>query len=243
MRQSFGVVVGIAIAAAGCASGAFNSERPASQLYTISAAPPGTPATTVLPVDLAVARPLPRPGLDTERIAVRYADRRVDYYAVARWGAEAADVVQDLLIDSLRASGGLRTVHGHLSAFASQYVAHSSLYCNHFRPASASIDSSAWSAFSAVASLIRSLMSPEPRTFSGGTSTGCAARPESLSTLLNRSGVAETPTISGTGESPSVGSPRTNFCTVVSRAVSFFVCWALALSASRIPLCASSMMK
>ena len=89
MRQSFGVVVGIAIAAAGCASGAFNSERPASQLYTISAAPPGTPATTVLPVDLAVARPLPRPGLDTERIAVRYADRRVDYYAVARWGASS----------------------------------------------------------------------------------------------------------------------------------------------------------
>jgi cholesterol transport system auxiliary component len=58
---------------------------------------------------------------------VRYADRRFDYYAVARWGAEAADVVQDLLIDSLRASGGLRNVHGHLSAFASQYVLESEL--------------------------------------------------------------------------------------------------------------------
>jgi cholesterol transport system auxiliary component len=129
MRQPLapGVVFGIAFAAAGCASGAFNSERPASQLYTISAAAPETPATTVLPVDLVVARPLPRPGLDTERIAVRYADRRFDYYAVARWGAEAADVVQDLLIDSLRASGGLRTVHGHLSAFASQYVLESEL--------------------------------------------------------------------------------------------------------------------
>jgi cholesterol transport system auxiliary component len=53
---------------------------------------------------------------------VRYSDRRFDYYATARWGAEAADVVQDLLIDSLRASGGLRTVHGHLSSFASQFV-------------------------------------------------------------------------------------------------------------------------
>ncbi|HSC07193.1 MAG TPA: ABC-type transport auxiliary lipoprotein family protein [Steroidobacteraceae bacterium] len=131
MRQPFGpaVVLGIAIAiaAAGCASGAFNSERPASQLYTLSAAPPETSAATALPIDLAVARPLPRPGLDTERIAVRYADRRFDYYATARWGAEAADVVQDLLIDSLRASGGLRTVHGHLSAFASQYVLESEL--------------------------------------------------------------------------------------------------------------------
>jgi cholesterol transport system auxiliary component len=111
-----------ALATAGCASGAFNSERPVSQLYQISAAEPGTPAAQVLPVDLAVARPLPRPGLDTERIAVRYADRRFDYYAAARWGAEAADVVQDLLIDSMRASGGLRTVHGHLSSFSSQYV-------------------------------------------------------------------------------------------------------------------------
>ena len=115
-----------ALATAGCASGAFNSERPVSQLYQISATEPFVPpeslAATVLPVDLAVARPLPRPGLDTERIAVRYADRRFDYYAAARWGAEAADVVQDLLIDSMRASGGLRTVHGHLSSFSSQYV-------------------------------------------------------------------------------------------------------------------------
>ena len=112
----------LAVGTAGCASGAFNSERPASQLYVISAGEPGTPAAQVLPVDLAVARPLPRPGLDTERIAVRYSDRRFDYYAAARWGAEAADVVQNLLIDSLRASGGLRTVHGHLSSFASQFV-------------------------------------------------------------------------------------------------------------------------
>jgi cholesterol transport system auxiliary component len=124
MSQRFGVIPLLAatLATAGCASGAFNSERPVSQLYTISAAAPEALAAAVLPIDLAVARPLPRPGLDTERIAVRYADRRFDYYSVARWGAEAADVVQDLLIDSLRASGGLRTVHGHLSAFASQYV-------------------------------------------------------------------------------------------------------------------------
>ncbi len=111
-----------AVVATGCASGAFNSERPVSQVYTISAAAPESPAATALPIDLAVARPLPRAGLDTERIAVRYADRRFDYYAATRWSAEAADVVQELLIDSLRASGGLRTVHGHLSTFASQYV-------------------------------------------------------------------------------------------------------------------------
>jgi cholesterol transport system auxiliary component len=129
MSQRPGVLVvcGIALAAAGCASGAFNSERPVSQLYAISAAPPEAPAASVLPIDLAVARPLPRPGLDTERIAVRYGDRRFDYYATARWGAEAADVVQDLLIDSLRASGALRTVHGHLSAFTSQYLLESEL--------------------------------------------------------------------------------------------------------------------
>lgn len=128
MRQRYGfLVLGIALLTAGCASGAFNSERPPSQLYTISAATPESTAATVLAADLIVARPLPRPGLDTERIAVRYADRRFDYYAAARWGAEAADVVQDLLIDSLRGSGGLRTVHGHLSAFASQYVLESEL--------------------------------------------------------------------------------------------------------------------
>lgn len=114
--------VAVALAATGCASGAFNSERPASQVYVISAPEPEAAAATALPVDLAVARPLPRAGLDTERVAVRYADRRFDYYAATRWSAEAADLVQDLLIDSLRASGGLRTVHGHLSTFASEYL-------------------------------------------------------------------------------------------------------------------------
>ncbi len=115
-------IVVATLALTGCAAGAFNSERPPSQVYVISVAPTALPAAATLGADLTVARPLARPGLDTERIAVRFADRRLDYYAASRWGAEAATVVQDLLIESLRASGGLRTVHGHVSAFSSQYV-------------------------------------------------------------------------------------------------------------------------
>ncbi len=123
-RAGMGIAcLGIAmLTASGCAAGAFDSERPADQVYVINVIPAESRAAAALPVDLAVARPLARPGLDTERIAVRYADRRLDYYLASRWGAEAGAVVQDLLIESLRASGGLRSVHGSVSTFASEYV-------------------------------------------------------------------------------------------------------------------------
>lgn len=110
------------LAASGCAAGAFDSERPADQVYVINVARAESRAASALPVDLSVARPVARPGLDTERIAVRYEDRRLDYYVASRWGAEAGVVVQDLLVESLRASGGLRSVHGAISTFASEYV-------------------------------------------------------------------------------------------------------------------------
>jgi len=113
-------IIVAALVASGCAP--FDSERPAAQVYVINVTPPESRAAAVLAVDLAVARPVARPGLDTERVAVRYADRRLDYYLTARWGAESEVVVQDLLIESLRASGGLRSVHADISTFASDYV-------------------------------------------------------------------------------------------------------------------------
>jgi cholesterol transport system auxiliary component len=109
-------------ACAGCVSGAFDSELPPQHVYVLSPLPAAAGDVTPLPVGLTVARPTARPGLDTDHIALRQPDRRLDYYAAARWGAETQVVVQDLLIQSLRNTGRLTTVQGDLSPFVVDYV-------------------------------------------------------------------------------------------------------------------------
>lgn len=110
-----------AVLAAGCASGAFESDQPYQQLYMLAGLP-AYPTDTALPVDLSVALPQVRPGLDTDRIAVLYPDRRLDYFAASRWGGPTDAVVQSLLIESLRNGAGLRSVQGDVSTFAPEYV-------------------------------------------------------------------------------------------------------------------------
>jgi cholesterol transport system auxiliary component len=105
-----------------CVSGAFDSEQPPQHVYVLRPLPAENPEGGPLAVGLTVARPTARPGLDTDRIALLQADRRLDYYAGARWGAETPAVVQDLLIQSLRNTRRLATVQGEMSPFLSEYV-------------------------------------------------------------------------------------------------------------------------
>jgi ABC-type uncharacterized transport system auxiliary subunit len=71
--------------------------------------------------DLAVLKPRVRTGLDTDRIAVLYPDRRLDYVANARWSGPLEDLVQDLAVQVFRADVRLRNVSADASAFASGY--------------------------------------------------------------------------------------------------------------------------
>ncbi|HZF26074.1 MAG TPA: ABC-type transport auxiliary lipoprotein family protein [Steroidobacteraceae bacterium] len=112
----------LAAVCTGCVGGAFDSEQLPQHVYVLSPLPASSSEGGPLPVGLTVARPSARPGLDTDRIALLQPDRRLDYFAAARWGAEAQTVVQDLLIQSLRNTGRLATVQGDLSPFLSDYV-------------------------------------------------------------------------------------------------------------------------
>lgn len=122
LRRTLWAVVGLAVAAGGCVSGAFDSELPPQHVYVLSPLPAENPEGGPLTIGLTVARPTARPGLDTDRIALLQPDRRLDYYAGARWGAETPAVLQDLLIQSLRNTRRLSTVQGELSPFVSEYV-------------------------------------------------------------------------------------------------------------------------
>jgi ABC-type uncharacterized transport system auxiliary subunit len=98
---------------------ALAAEVPAAEAPSAEAPLAGAPPST--PADLAVLRPRVRPGLETDRIAVLYPDRRLDYFADARWSGPLDEVVQDLTVQAFRSGALLRNVSADASAFGSGY--------------------------------------------------------------------------------------------------------------------------
>jgi cholesterol transport system auxiliary component len=78
-------------------------------------------ASAALAVDLAVLKPRVRVGVDTDRIAALYPDRRLDYFANVRWSGPVDEIVQELAVQEFHGSGAVRNVSGDASVFASSY--------------------------------------------------------------------------------------------------------------------------
>ena len=122
------LVVGVCGLVTACTGSLFQSKAVPPSIYLLSAPPginaaassaPAAPAP--LAADLAVLKPHVRAGLDTDRIAVLYPDRRLDYFADARWSGPLDDVVQDLAVQAFRNGARLQNVSSDASAFASGY--------------------------------------------------------------------------------------------------------------------------
>jgi ABC-type uncharacterized transport system auxiliary subunit len=119
---------------AACGGSLFQSKRAPPTTYLLSVggetaatgtgaagtAAAGTPGVEI-PVDLAILKPRARAGLDTDRVAALYPDRRLDYFAAARWSGSLDEVVQDLAVQAFHAHANLRNVGGDASVFASAY--------------------------------------------------------------------------------------------------------------------------
>jgi len=103
-----------ALALAACGGSLLQSRAPPAAVYllSVSAAPGGAE----VPVDLAVHKPRVRTGLDTDLIAALYPDRRLDYFAGARWSGRLGEVVQDLAVQAFRTRTNLRNVGAGASA-------------------------------------------------------------------------------------------------------------------------------
>jgi ABC-type uncharacterized transport system auxiliary subunit len=123
------LVLGVCGAVTACTGSLFRSKVVPPSTYLLSA-PPGinaaassasAAAPAPLAADLAVLKPRVRAGLDTDRIAVLYPDRRLDYLADARWSGSLDDVMQDLTVQAFRNSARLQNVSSDASAFASGY--------------------------------------------------------------------------------------------------------------------------
>jgi ABC-type uncharacterized transport system auxiliary subunit len=122
------LVLGVCGCVTACTGSLFHSKVVPPSTYQLSAPPPNTAASsasTAAPAptnaDLAVLKPRIRAGLDTDRIAVLYPDRRLEYFAHARWSGTVDEVVQDLAVQTFRNGARLRNVSADASAFSSGY--------------------------------------------------------------------------------------------------------------------------
>ncbi len=116
---ALGLLWAACIALPGCTGSLFQSKAVPPSVYMLSAH--ASPGQSTLPADLSVMRPRLRAGLDTDRIAVLYPDKRLDYFADARWSGPLDAVVQDLTVQAFAGGARLRNVSADGSAFASGY--------------------------------------------------------------------------------------------------------------------------
>lgn len=122
----------LCICLAACTGSLFRSKIAPPTVYMLSAGAGSAQAAStgstaepapgaVIPADLAVLKPKLRTGLETDRIAVLYPDRHLDYFADARWSGPLGDVLQDFAVQEFHAHANLRTVSGDASVFPSAY--------------------------------------------------------------------------------------------------------------------------
>jgi cholesterol transport system auxiliary component len=108
-----------------CAGSLFKNKTAPPTLYLLSATPKSAAAdpakTPPAPFDVAVLKLRVRTGLDTDRIAALYPDRRMDYFADVRWSGPLDEVLQDLTVQEFHSNPGLRNVNADGSVFASTY--------------------------------------------------------------------------------------------------------------------------
>jgi cholesterol transport system auxiliary component len=123
----------LCILTGGC-SGLFHSSARPEQTYylrppaaaagaAVPAAAPGAPgAPPARAASHRVGHPLAEPGLDSSHIMLVQADHRMNFYAGSRWPGPAADVIEALAVETLRASGAWRSVEDSTSPFPSDYL-------------------------------------------------------------------------------------------------------------------------
>ena len=105
-----------------CTGSLFDSEALLNRIYVLAPAAATPASTTPVPLDIVISEPKAAPGLATERIAVLYPDRHLEYYAGARWGSSSTEVVQSLVVGSLRNQRSFRSVTAAPSGTAATHV-------------------------------------------------------------------------------------------------------------------------
>jgi cholesterol transport system auxiliary component len=73
-------------------------------------------------MSLRVAHPSAAPGLESPHIMLVQSDYRMDFFAGVRWPASTPEVIESLVVQTLRASGDWTSVADSSSAFPSDFL-------------------------------------------------------------------------------------------------------------------------
>jgi cholesterol transport system auxiliary component len=119
-RWRAAIVFAMALPLAGC-GGLFQSDGPPVQSYLLRAAAAPEAAAKPLNATIRVSRPLPSPGLESDRIMLVQSDRRLNSFSASRWAASAPELLETLTVDTLRGTGVWSVVQDSRSGFPADY--------------------------------------------------------------------------------------------------------------------------
>jgi len=102
-------------------TGLFHSNARPEQVYVLRATPP-TAKPAPVAASVRFGRPSANPGLESPQIVLVQSDHRMSYFVASRWPAPAANLVETLSVEKLRASGAWQAVADSASAFPTDYV-------------------------------------------------------------------------------------------------------------------------
>lgn len=108
-RNQVACTAALGLLLTGCTGSLLQSSTPAPDTFRLGAATSPAPTagdeSTPLVYGIVVTRPRAGGSLDTDRIAVRAAGNRFDYYTGARWAGSAPQMLQEQLVEALAATG------------------------------------------------------------------------------------------------------------------------------------------
>jgi cholesterol transport system auxiliary component len=111
----------LALMVAGC-GGLLESKIAAPQIFVLRPSPAPAQAAATSPAgSVLVQRPEAGPGLNTDRIALLRSEARFDYYYATRWAAATPDLLESVIVDTLRGSGQFAAVFDDASPYAPGY--------------------------------------------------------------------------------------------------------------------------
>jgi ABC-type uncharacterized transport system auxiliary subunit len=126
MSQPRRLLIPVLLGLSGCGS-LLHSTAPALQLYVLQPPPIVAATAPAAAPTLTVARALPGPGLNTDRIALLRPGNRLDYYAGSRWSAPLNELLSDLQLTVLRTDSAWSAVADDRSTFNADYLLQTSI--------------------------------------------------------------------------------------------------------------------
>lgn len=123
MKYSFPVLVpvfAVALLLGGCKS-LLPQGAPPAKTFTLNAPSIQSHAANRTLPSVKILLPQAAPGLETERVALRTGNNRIEYYQDIRWADVSNALIQSLLVESFDNSGKFQSVSNDLLDIESHY--------------------------------------------------------------------------------------------------------------------------